>query len=368
MTRPRTLALLLVTALAVTSFARPVAADQISDKQAEAARIAKKLEELRRTSSALVELFNRSNAQLADVSAQVVSITAKLAAQDVRTTELRTNASAAAIRAYVQGTGSASASRLLGDLVSPDGVPREAYLAVLLGDVGDVTDEVSAVREDTAEQRQQLTVAKAKQEQLIRDTASKKKQADKSIVESNKLLATAQGELGELVRQEEIRRQKAAEEKARLEAEARILRERQTRTAALGVGSKATYNGPQYNYPAPSAAAARVVAAAKSQLGIPYVWATSNPGVSFDCSGLTKWAWAQAGVSMGHFTGAQWSAFPHVPMEALQPGDLVFFFDDVHHVGLYVGGMMMIEAPYTGANVRYNTILGGGYAGAVRPG
>ena len=95
------------------------------------------------------------------------------------------------------------------------------------------------------------------------------------------------------------------------------------------------------------------VAYARAQLGKPYVYAAAGPE-AFDCSGLTMMAWAQSGVEMVHGSQAQWEAFPKVPIEQLQPGDLVFFGTSGpknHHVGIVVGPGLMIDAPHTGADV-----------------
>jgi peptidoglycan DL-endopeptidase CwlO len=96
-----------------------------------------------------------------------------------------------------------------------------------------------------------------------------------------------------------------------------------------------------------------VLAYAYAQIGKPYVYAGAGPD-SFDCSGLTMMAWLQGGVSMEHGSQAQYDAFPHVPLDQLEPGDLVFFGDSGptnHHVGIVVGPGMMIDAPHTGAFV-----------------
>ena len=96
----------------------------------------------------------------------------------------------------------------------------------------------------------------------------------------------------------------------------------------------------------------------RAQIGKPYRYAGAGPD-SFDCSGLTMMAWRQGGVSMTHGSQAQWASFPKVPIPNLQPGDLVFFGSSGpsnHHVGLYIGGGTMIEAPHTGTFVRYSTI------------
>ena len=87
------------------------------------------------------------------------------------------------------------------------------------------------------------------------------------------------------------------------------------------------------------AGAGRAVAAAESQIGVPYVWAGATPGVGFDCSGLTMWAWAHAGVSFYHSAAAQYDETVHVPLSDLQPGDLLFYMEGgiIGHVTMYVG-------------------------------
>jgi peptidoglycan DL-endopeptidase CwlO len=86
-----------------------------------------------------------------------------------------------------------------------------------------------------------------------------------------------------------------------------------------------------------------------SQIGKPYVWAADGPS-SYDCSGLTKASWAAAGVSLDHYTLDQWKNNPHVSSPAV--GDLVFYFSDVHHVAIYVGGGWVVHAPHPGDHVR----------------
>jgi cell wall-associated NlpC family hydrolase len=112
---------------------------------------------------------------------------------------------------------------------------------------------------------------------------------------------------------------------------------------------------------------------ALTQLGKPYQWGGAGPD-TYDCSGLTMDAWARAGVQLGHYTGYQWDAGPHVPLNQLQRGDLLFFATNtadpgtIHHVGIYIGSGMMVDAPYTGVDVRIDSMYQpGGLIGAVRP-
>lgn len=125
---------------------------------------------------------------------------------------------------------------------------------------------------------------------------------------------------------------------------------------------------PQLPVPPPSGRAGTAVSAAYSQLGVPYVAFEASPSRGFDCSGLTSWAWAQAGVYMPHQSGQQYRSFPHVSRDQAEPGDLVFFYNPIHHVGMYVGGGMMIDAPHTGAVVRLVAVKWGSVVGLARPG
>jgi peptidoglycan DL-endopeptidase CwlO len=104
----------------------------------------------------------------------------------------------------------------------------------------------------------------------------------------------------------------------------------------------------------------------QSSRGDRYVFGATGPS-RFDCSGLVAWAYRQAGISTAHYTGALWNAYRHVSAGQLQPGDLVFFYRDHHHVGIYIGNGLMINAPHTGDVVRLASVMGhGSYSGAVR--
>ncbi|MGA3219770.1 MAG: C40 family peptidase [Acidimicrobiales bacterium] len=109
--------------------------------------------------------------------------------------------------------------------------------------------------------------------------------------------------------------------------------------------------------PGVSSAASAAVAAAEARVGDPYVWGASGPD-AFDCSGLVMWAYAQAGVSLPHYSGAQYDDTIHIPMSDLEPGDLVFPADPGEHVAIYVGNGEIVQAPYTGANVEVVALTG----------
>ncbi|MEV7008337.1 NlpC/P60 family protein [Streptosporangium sp. NPDC051022] len=97
----------------------------------------------------------------------------------------------------------------------------------------------------------------------------------------------------------------------------------------------------------------------------PYVWGAEGPS-TFDCSGLVMWAYQKVGISLPHYTGDQWTAGTHVSRNELRPGDLVFFYSDLHHVGIYIGAGLMVHAPQTGDVVHVTTIDNRPFAGGVR--
>jgi cell wall-associated NlpC family hydrolase len=117
---------------------------------------------------------------------------------------------------------------------------------------------------------------------------------------------------------------------------------------------------------AQSPGAEGAVEAALSRVGSPYVWGAAGPS-SFDCSGLTMWAWARGGVSLPHSSQAQYDVLRHVSRADIQPGDLTFYGSPIHHVGIYIGGGQMINAPHTGDVVRIADAFRGDYVGAARP-
>ncbi|MGC5309879.1 NlpC/P60 family protein [Micromonospora zamorensis] len=129
-------------------------------------------------------------------------------------------------------------------------------------------------------------------------------------------------------------------------------------TALLRIGSCPAVN--------PGGAAGTAVKVACAQIGKPYVWGSDGPD-SFDCSGLTQYAWKAAGVSLTHFTGAQWRQGAPVSRADLRSGDLVFFYSDLHHVGMYVGNGLIVHASRAGVPVKMARLDTMPYMGARRP-
>ncbi|WP_433435739.1 NlpC/P60 family protein [Nonomuraea sp. CA-141351] len=135
---------------------------------------------------------------------------------------------------------------------------------------------------------------------------------------------------------------------------------------ALGEAGQPGTRAVRVNLPiAGSGKAAEAARWALTQQLKPYVWGAEGPS-SYDCSGLVMAAYQRVGISLPHYTGDQWTAGRHISRSELRPGDLVFFYSDLHHVGIYIGGGMMVHAPQTGDVVRVSALGRRPFAGAVR--
>ncbi|MET8942220.1 NlpC/P60 family protein [Streptomyces sp. NPDC004542] len=231
--------------------------------------------------------------------------------------------------------------------------------------VDDYVTEQSATMEKRREATESLATLTDSQHDL---------QAAKSTVQ--KKLATARELLSTLTAQEKARlaaiekqqREEAARKAAELakkQAEAQQ-QDSGSSDASAPAGSSSDTSSPTStsSSSAPSSStyatkAEKAIAFARAQIGKPYVWGATGPD-SYDCSGLTQAAWKAAGVSLPRTTYDQVDVGTTVSLADAQPGDLIFFYDDVSHVGVYIGNGMMIHAPKPGAYVREESIY---YAG-----
>ncbi len=316
---------------------------------------------------------------------------------------LSTMVGRAAVKNYVyEGQGSSSNIVVtIGSSNAADAAERQGYASALVGSVVDAVDRLQAARDDTDTLRRDLAERLRKQALLKEKLDSATTTVTANQTKLSLLAVKVNGELVQLVAEEEQRQREAAAARAQAEvdrqraelakqaeqqraaqvAQARLAAARnvQVRTPAPasspspapGTGQSAGAAPPTPNDepppPAPTSSAGVAVAEALRQLGKPYVFGTNGPN-TFDCSGLTQWAWAKAGVYMDHFTGSQAKAFPRVSVDQLQPGDLVFFNVDLGHMGMYIGNGQIVQAPQTGDVVKISSLSPRNVVVAVRPG
>jgi cell wall-associated NlpC family hydrolase len=361
--RQRAFALLLAAVIVSAACLLPqtAGADAITDKQAQANAIAAKIDELNHTIEHDAEAANEAQIQLTGLNQQVQDAQAKVAAaqaeHDKHEGELRDYA----VNAYVHGTDEVSQQQATGSDPNDQG-QREGYLTAASGNRQQLIDELRATQQDLNTQIGQLNDAKTAAEGKAQDLQNQQNAAQSAVSQQQALYTQAQGELATLVQQAQQRA--AAEQQAAAEARARAAAaQAPAPVAGRGGGGNAAPPGgggsagsaPSGPPPAAKGGAAAAVAEAQRQLGKPYVWGAAGPN-AFDCSGLTAWAWAAGGVSLPHFSGAQYASTTHISLSAIQPGDLIFYESPDQHVALYVGGGQIIHAPHAGAVVQYDSL------------
>jgi peptidoglycan DL-endopeptidase CwlO len=191
---------------------------------------------------------------------------------------------------------------------------------------------------------------------MVLDRISNRRQQQIAAVldTRNRYLSEKQA-LDELIAKQKAQDEELAARRTAIDADIeRLERARTAAYQAVGYTGGSGVSGP---CPAVSVGgtAGTAVRTACAQIGKPYVWGATGPN-SFDCSGLTQYAWASAGVRLTHFTGSQWGRGTPVSRAEAVPGDLVFFFSDLHHVGMYIGAGLMVHAPRAGQSVQIENI------------
>ncbi|HVE27085.1 MAG TPA: NlpC/P60 family protein [Sporichthya sp.] len=193
----------------------------------------------------------------------------------------------------------------------------------------------------------------------------------RKVVEARRELQANQTAAAQQLAVVEAQRKALATEKAEVEKNLRAAREVLNRLEAkdreaVSRASRGDDRDLLKNLPLPNPRAARAIQFALAQLGDRYVWGASGPD-GFDCSGLTMAAWRQAGVSLPHSSAQQYYSGDKIPRSELQPGDLVYFYSPISHVGIYIGNGKMVHAPNPSRRVEIAPIAEMPYAGATRP-
>ncbi|MFD5481036.1 C40 family peptidase [Streptomyces hawaiiensis] len=210
--------------------------------------------------------------------------------------------------------------------------------------------EATESLETLTESQGDLKTAKATVQRKLAD--ARELMSKLTAEEKARLAAIEQEKREEAARKaDELARQQAAQQQARDEA-AQQRDSGPSPSGPSGTGSSSSAPAADSSY---ATKADKALAFARAQVGKPYVWGAVGPG-SYDCSGLTQAAWKAAGVTLPRTTYDQVNAGATVPLSQAQPGDLVFFYDDVTHVGVYIGNGMMIHAPKPGTYVREESI------------
>ena len=306
------------------------------------------LDSLNRHLDLLVEQYDQARIKLQSVQQKLVDARKEAARAESEHRAAQQMLSARAAAAY-EGTGSALEA-LLGATSLSDFTDRLEFVNSVAQQDADAANQAAIKGQEAVRAKQRLNAAIAEQQQVLRGLRSKTSEIKSSIAQQQDLVKQLEAELAKPLYPKPKPAGPAVQ---------------RTPSHPHNGGPPPSPSPPQ----PPSSGAEIAVQAAFSVIGVPYHWGGSDPHTGFDCSGLTMWAWAQAGVSLPHSSSGQYAMLPHVSRDQLQPGDLVFFYTPISHVGIYVGGGMMIHAPHTGAFVEEVSLdAEPDYVGAGRPG
>lgn len=390
---PRALVVAVALLVAVPSLQVDVAvATSVDEAKRRVQRVVDELERLEERSDILTEDYAVAVDDKNHLDQEVAEAEVRVAAKEGELAKLRDDLAAVAVRSFT-GAG----SDVLGPLftsasVYNDSLQRDQYSRVALS-VGTTTaDDYDALLLDLTQERSSLERKRGEAAGLATQIERSLEEADSLRNDYLRKRAEAEAELGAAIEAEERRR--AEESLRRMQAEAAAAAQAAQAASASSNQTSSNPNGgggggapapapapaggggggsgggggaatpaapapappppppPTPNYPAPSSLAQVSINAALGQLGVPYRYATSLPGVSFDCSGLTHYAWGKAGVYLPRNSRAQAGSLPHVPKDKAQPGDLIFYYSPISHVGIYLGGGQLVHAPNSGTVVK----------------
>jgi cell wall-associated NlpC family hydrolase len=240
---------------------------------------------------------------------------------------------------------------LLGSQSIDDLVSRIETVQSVSSQDAAVIDQVIGFKRSVTVHQHALVSAHQAQKRLVAQRAAAKASIGSQLNRQQQLLASIKGEIAHMIAMDRARQLAlASAARARLS-----LAEQQQAVQIVQTPIGASASTPDASV-APPSQYTGVVGIAMRYLGVPYVWGGASPS-GFDCSGLVAYVYAQVGVSLPHYTGAQWNVGVPVARSDLQPGDLVFF-DGLGHVGLYIGGDQFIHAPHTGTVVQISSLSG----------
>ncbi|MFF5832450.1 NlpC/P60 family protein [Streptomyces bacillaris] len=355
--------------------------------------VQKKVDELYRQAGSATQQYNRAKAAATTQRAKVDTLLSDVAKRTERINEARRELGAYAAAQYRTGGIAPTATFFLAD--DPQGYFDQSRLMSRATERQQkAVDDFRTQQAEASKKRAEAVKSLEKLTETQTALRASKQTVQTKLTEARALLSRLTAEekarLAELERKKEAEaREKAERLAARQAAEAKEreaaekkAREEAAKKAAEAGGSGSgsgsgtgtgtspgsgtgtgTGTGAGSGY---AAKAEKVLAFARAQIGKPYVWGATGPS-SYDCSGLTKAAWREAGVTLPRTTWDQVKVGTRVATSDLQPGDLVFFYDDISHVGIYKGDGMMIHAPKPGANVREESIYYMPIYGSVRP-
>ena len=380
-TRSTPLVFLSIVTASLTLVPASAHAQSISETQAEIAALSGRLSRLEKTSEITANAYDAAKAQLAQITGNIKGLQGQEKGKRAAIVVTGKALEVAVVRAYVLGAADAQILALFNQNATTSDA-RAIYEEQVVGNLNKLKNTYISQKTSLAKTIGQVAIQ--------RQNAQRQTYAMESLLVENLHNQTTTRATLALVTKS-LRTEIIAYEIVAGVAAAKhhdLNGEEQAITAASAVGGQQAANAvtqaiqaavatPTIAQVGSSAQGQAAVRAAEGQIGVPYVWGGETAGVGFDCSGLVQWAWAKSGIAIPRTTQSQWPAMIHVPLNALQPGDLLFYYNldgdgAVDHVVMYVGSgpwgsSTVIAAAHTGTSVSLAPIFTAGLIGAARP-
>jgi cell wall-associated NlpC family hydrolase len=355
-TRPRVTRLVIAALLVLPALVASVSPSLAAPSQQDVEAAKQKLLAAQDQFAALTEQYNQAVYELQQAQQHLDETLAMKKAAEQQAATARDALSKRAVQAYTD-MGSQYESLLSAGSMS-EFSDRLEFLGAITQTDADLASQADAAAQQAAWASQEYDQAVADHQQKTDQLQQQKQAAENALAQAQKLSSQTQAEYDSWVQQQQALQQAASTPPP-------------TSSTAPSPPPSSSGGGNTYPTPPPASSAGQTAAnAALSVLGAPYVFGAAGPS-SFDCSGLTMWAWAQAGVSLPHSAAAQWASFPRVPISQVQPGDIIYYDNFGAHVAIYVGGGTIVHARHPGPGGQVQTSSMMGYdtpVGAVRPG
>ncbi|MFH8659812.1 C40 family peptidase [Streptomyces afghaniensis] len=323
--------------------------------------VEKKVDDLYRQAESATDKYNSAKEKTTKQRKRVDTLLDDVAKRTQKLNEAREELGSFAAAQYRTGASAPDTATFLLADTPQDYFDQTQLMDRMTGRQKVAVDDYVTQQSETMKKRQEATESLETLTETQGDLKTAKATVQQKLADARELLSKLTAEekarLAAIEREKqqeaarkaaELARQQAAQQKAQEEA----AQQQDSGSSSAGSGSSSSTAPADSSY---ATKAEKALAFARAQIGKPYVWGAVGPG-SYDCSGLTQAAWKAAGVTLPRTTYDQVNAGTTVPLADAQPGDLVFFYDDVTHVGIYIGNGMMIHAPKPGTYVREESI------------
>jgi cell wall-associated NlpC family hydrolase len=376
----------LVISALVVPLGDPVSgAQSIAQTKAEIANLSTQLARQEKSSEITANAYDNAKAQLSTLSANISALQARESATRVVVARTTKSMVKAVVQSYVFGTSTTQSVAVFNqDVTSSDA--RQVFESLVVGNLNALRAKLDRQRSSllatitqVAAQRARANVQTAQLQSLLAQNINSADQTRATLDVVTSTLKTEIIDYEVAAGAAAARARDTAAESSAVQAASVVGGQPAANQvlAAIAANTPPVVSDLVSGSPAGSAAGELAVSFAEREEGVPYVWGGETPGVGFDCSGLVQWAWAQAGYSIPRTTEEQWAALPHIPLNQLRPGDLLYYYNldgdnAVDHVVMYVGSgpwgtNTIIAAPYTGTNVSLAPVFTSGLIGAARP-